>query len=238
MYAISRVPLGTVVLPLASVQLTGPVGPVMPAPTTVANAGMTTTPIHEAVTPGSMLPASELQHQLDDAIRLHGVPAALAKYLPRAAALELMACVVLLSRLTLALQHDLAIKRADAMVLYGATEAETGLDLAAYYSSIMSLRTAIARCGFVVQGTYGFMVQAAHFETAYETASSASERRQVTNGLLNWPYAAEIALKRDPLLRGAEGEPLGAVCVAYGLDQTPTGKLILQRLSRAGEMGE
>lgn len=186
-----------------------------------------------AATPSAALHTpSPLLTMLRERVMHDGAPMALTYCLSRASRQTEVGRAVLFRSLTLALSQDTALQRADAAVTYRGQAAASTLDHAAYRTAMTSLHHAVAACGVVLPGTYGFLQQSALCAARYDDAAQDEGRRAAISGWLNWQWAAVPAATTDPLMcTPGPGMGYRAVSIAYALDEAPAGLAILRALA-------
>ena len=136
-----------------------------------------------------------------------------------------------LRSLSFVLHDDARLDQADAASTYGLVDGMPAMDLQAYRTAMGALHEAICRCHHALPGTQGFLQQSMQCASRYDQALDVHTQRQAINGWLHWQWAALAAFRCDPLLHGTQDAGHRAVCVAYGLEDSPAGLRVLDALS-------
>lgn len=205
-----------------------PMPPRMPAPASVANAAAARY-LAQGGQPAPTLPT--LHQTLSLHMQRHGAPETISFCLARGSRLASAERAVMLRSLSFVLHDDARLDQADAASTYGLVDGLPAIDLQAYRTAMGALHEAICQCHHALPGTQGFLQQSMQCASRYDQALDVHTQRQAINGWLHWQWAALAAFRCDPLLHGTQDAGHRAVCVAYGLEDSPAGLRVLDALS-------
>lgn len=201
----------------------------MRAPASVAN----TAAARYLAQGGQPAPTLPTLHQtLSLHMQRHGAPETISFCLAKGSRLASAERAVMLRSLSFVLQDDALLDQVDAASTYGLVGGMPAMDLQAYRTAMGALHEAICQCHHTLPGTYGFLQQSVQCASRYDQARDIYTQRQAINGWLHWQWAALAAFRCDPLLHATEDAGHRAVCMAYGLEDSPAGLRVLDALSR------
>lgn len=165
-----------------------------------------------------------------------GIPATVALWLPRASAFPPEQRAVLLQRLILALPDDCTLASPQHALPGAAGASEVAREVAdavyrgdpylkapahypEYRQALTCISDAIAGCGCVMPGSYGFIRQSRAARQMLVGNLGAERLRTILCGWINWQWAALSAVHADPLMMDAAGpDRARPLCLAYALD--------------------
>jgi len=166
-----------------------------------------------------------------------GIPATVDFWLSRASAFSPEQRAGLLQRLILALPDDCTLTSpqhalpgaagasevacaAAAAVYRGSPDLDAPAHYEAYRQALTRVSDAIAGCGFVMPGAYGFTRQSHAARQMLVGNLGAQSLRTILCGWINWQWAALSAIHVDPLMMDAAGPHRARpLCLAYALDE-------------------